>query len=103
MFNDTALSTGTDIQLHCFRKGIWYPKKYIYMRWNKRMVHVNHFSSNRVKRTMLISTSLLPANDVTNNIYYLSAYLIHLRVYIFVAFCFLVIQKDFVKSLNYIA
>lgn len=69
MFNDTALSTGTDLQIHCFRKGIWYPEKYIYVRWEKRMVHVNHFSSNKVRRMMLISTSLLSANDITNHVH----------------------------------
>lgn len=43
--------------------------------------NVSDFSSNKVKRIMLISTSLLPANDIINNIYYLRAYLIHLCVY----------------------
>ena len=81
MFNDAVLSTGTDLKIHCFRKGVWYPEKHIYMRWDKCMVHVNHFHSNKVKR-MLISTSLLPANDITNNINYRSAYLVHLCVYL---------------------
>lgn len=81
MFNDTALSTGTDLQIHCFRKGIWYPEKYIYVRWDKCVIHINHFNSNKVMRMMLISTSLLPTKGITSNIYYLSAYLIHLCVY----------------------
>lgn len=81
MFNDTTLSTGIDLQIQCFRKGIWHPKKYIYVIWDKCVVNVNIFSSQKVKRMMLISTSLLPANDITNNICYLSAYLVHLCVY----------------------
>lgn len=68
MFNDTALSTGTDLQVHFFRRGIWYSGKYIYGRWSKYVVHVNPFSSNKIKRVMLVSTGLLSANDITNNI-----------------------------------
>lgn len=83
MFNETALSTGTDLQIHSFRKGIWYPKKYIYVRWDKCVIHVNNFSFNKGKGTMLISTSLLPTNDVPNNMYHLRAYLI-LCVYTYV-------------------
>lgn len=43
--------------------------------------NVSDLSSNKVKKMMLISTSLLPANDITNNTYYLRAYLVHLCVF----------------------
>lgn len=67
MSDNTALSTGTDLQVTSLEKG-YDTLINIFLGDGAKVWFLNPFSSNKIKRVMLVSAGLLSANDNTNNI-----------------------------------